>query len=102
MTCKPSPRDTSGVVLPRPIEALTELLARNTHENRARQRIGEGWKYGPRRDDTRKEHPRLVPYEKLSESDKDYDRQTAMGDHQGDPRSRLPDREGSKLTGTVA
>ncbi len=78
MTYKPAPRDTSGVVLPRPIEALTELLARNTHENWARQRIAEGWSHGPRRDDARKEHPNLVPYEELSEADKDYDRSTAM------------------------
>ena len=78
MTYKPAPRDTSGVVLPRPIEALTELLARNTHENWARQRIAEGWQYGPRRDDERKEHPNLVPYEELSEADKEYDRSTAM------------------------
>jgi len=77
VTYKPAPRDTSGVVLPRAIEALTELLARNTHENWARQRIAEGWKYGPRRDDARKEHPNLVPYEELSETDKDYDRRTA-------------------------
>ena len=78
MTYKPAPRDTSGIVLPRPIEALTELLARNTHENWARQRIAEGWRYGPQRDDERKEHPNLVPYEELSEADKEYDRSTAM------------------------
>ena len=78
MTYKPAPEDTSDVVLPRPIEGLTELLARNTHENWARQRIEEGWRYGPTRDDARKEHPNLVPYEELSESDKDYDRRTAM------------------------
>ena len=78
MTYKPAPEDTSGVVLPRPIEGLTEILARNAHENWGRQRIGEGWRYGPRRDDARKEHPNLVPYEELSESDKDYDRRTAM------------------------
>ena len=78
MTYKPVPRDTSGVVLPRPIEALTELLARNTHENWARQRLEEGWRYGPRRDDAKKEHPNLVPYEELSESDRDNDRRTAM------------------------
>ncbi len=78
MTYEPAPRDTSGVVLPRPIEALTELLARNTHENWARQRIAEGWRYGPQRDDERKEHPNLLPYEELSEADKEYDRSTAM------------------------
>lgn len=78
MAYKPAPRDTSSVVLPQAIEALTELLARNTHENWARQRIAEGWRHGPRRDDARKEHPNLVPYEELSETDKDYDRSTAM------------------------
>ncbi len=78
MTYKPAPRDTSGIVLPQPIERLTELLARNAHENWARRRIAEGWKHGPRRDDVKKEHPNLVPYEELSEADKDYDRTTAM------------------------
>jgi hypothetical protein len=78
MAYKPAPEDTSGVVLPRPIESLTELLARNAHENWARQRIGDGWQYGPQRDDAKKEHPNLVPYEDLSETDKNYDRRTAM------------------------
>ena len=78
MTYKPAPRDTLSVVLPRPIEALTELLARNTRENWARQRTAEGWRYGPQRDGARKEHPSLVPYEELSEAEKEYDRRTAM------------------------
>jgi hypothetical protein len=75
---KPSPRDTSGVRLPREIAELTELLAQNTHENWARQRIADGWRHGPQRDDAKKEHPSLVPYEQLPESEKDYDRTTAM------------------------
>jgi RyR domain len=75
---KPAPRDTSGVRLPRELAELTELLARNTHENWARRRVDEGWRYGPARDDAKKEHPSLVPYERLSESEKDYDRTTAM------------------------
>ncbi|HEV8118783.1 MAG TPA: RyR domain-containing protein, partial [Thermoanaerobaculia bacterium] len=33
LTYRPAPRDTSGVSLPKPIEQLTELLAKNTHEN---------------------------------------------------------------------
>jgi len=78
VTYKPAPRDTSGVVLPKPIERLTELLAKNTHENWARQRIADGWRYGPRRDDAKKEHPSLVPYEELPDSEKEYDRRTAM------------------------
>jgi len=75
---KPAPRDTSGVKLPEDIRELTELLAKNTHENWSKQRMAEGWRYGPRRDDARKEHPSLVPYEQLSESEKQYDRTTAM------------------------
>ncbi len=78
MDYKPTPRDTSGVRLPAEIRELTELLARNTHENWSRRRMAEGWRYGPRRDDPRKEHPSLVPYDQLPESEKDYDRTTAM------------------------
>ena len=75
---RPAPRDTSNVELPRPVLELTELLAKNAHENWARQRMDDGWKYGPKRDDGRKEHPSLVPYEELSEAEKEYDRRTAM------------------------
>jgi hypothetical protein len=75
---RPAPRDTSGVKLPGEIRELTELLAKNTHENWSKQRMAEGWRYGPRRDDAKKEHPSLIPYERLSESEKEYDRTTAM------------------------
>lgn len=78
MDYQPAPRDTSDVVLPKFLVELTELLARNTHENWARQRMDDGWRYGPRRDDAKKEHPSLVPYERLSEKEKEYDRRTAM------------------------
>ncbi|MBV9850148.1 MAG: Ryanodine receptor Ryr [Armatimonadetes bacterium] len=74
----PSPRDTSGVVLTEEVCALTEELARNTHEVWARQRMAEGWRYGPRRDDVCKEHPSLIPYEQLPDSEKEYDRNTAL------------------------
>jgi hypothetical protein len=74
----PAPRDTSGVRLPKQIDDLTELLAKNAHENWARQRMDEGWRWGPNRDDERKLHPSLVAYEQLSESEKEYDRKTAM------------------------
>ncbi len=78
MHYEPAPRDTSRVVLPGPIVELTELLAKNAHENWARQRISDGWRYGPRRDDAKKEHPSLIPYEQLPEDEKEYDRRTAM------------------------
>ncbi|MBO0697986.1 MAG: Ryanodine receptor Ryr [Zavarzinella sp.] len=74
----PAPIDTSHTTLPADLLALTELLARNTHEVWARQRLADGWRYGPRRDDATKEHPGLVPYDQLSEAEKDYDRGTAL------------------------
>jgi hypothetical protein len=70
--------DTSKVELGAEILELTELLARHGHGVWARQRLAEGWSHGPCRDDSRKEHPCLVPYEQLPESEKQYDRNTAL------------------------
>ncbi len=74
----PQPVDTASVELPSELMPLTEQMARNVHEVWARTRIGQGWTYGPVRDDERKQHPCLVPYEDLPESEKVYDRNTAM------------------------
>lgn len=74
----PQPVDTTSVELPSELMPLTEQMARNVHEVWARTRIGQGWTYGPVRDDERKQHPCLVPYEDLPESEKVYDRNTAM------------------------
>ena len=57
---------------------LTELLAENAHDIWARQRMSEDWTYGPKRDDAAKKHPELVPYSKLPDSEKEYDRNAAM------------------------
>lgn len=78
MRYEPGPIDTSGVKLTPEILELTELLAMNTHNNWAQQRLSDGWRYGPERNDGRKEHPCLIPYEELPESEKQYDRKTAM------------------------
>ena len=75
---KPEPIDTSDIQLNEELLALTEKLAKNTHEVWAAGRIAEGWSYGEKRDDTKKETPCLIPYEELSESEKEYDRNTAM------------------------
>ncbi|MEW6572772.1 MAG: RyR domain-containing protein [Bacillota bacterium] len=74
----PNPIDTSNVELSENILELTELLAKNAHDTWAKQRIAEGWRYGPKRDDGKKEHPCLVPYEQLPESEKQYDRNAAL------------------------
>lgn len=75
---KPQPIDTSQVQLPRDVEELTEKLSRNAHDHWARQRMADGWRWGAARDDASKLHPSLIPYEELPESEKDYDRATAM------------------------
>lgn len=78
MTNKAAGIDTSTVTLSDEILQLTELLARNAHDVWARERLAQGWVYGPRRDDLRKEHPSLVPYGDLSEAEKQLDRNAAM------------------------
>lgn len=78
MPYTPKPIDTVKVALPRELAALTEKLAENAHDNWAKQRIAEGWTYGPRRDDKAKKHPDLIPYAGLPDSEKEYDRKAAM------------------------
>jgi hypothetical protein len=78
MRYQPKPIDTTHVQLTGDILDLTELLATNAHDIWAQQRIAEGWRYGSRRNDAGKEHPDLVPYEELPESEKEYDRQAAI------------------------
>ncbi len=75
---QPEPIDTSRVTLPDDIEALVDKLARNTHEVWSQTRIDQGWSFGQHRDDDRREHPCLIHYEELSESEKDVDRNTAV------------------------
>ena len=74
----PSPIDTGDVVLPEELQKLTELLAANIHDVWALNRLKEGWRYGEKKSQARKTTPDLVPYEKLPEEEKNYDRNTAM------------------------
>lgn len=77
-TYNPNPVDTADVVLSEELLALTEKLAENTHDVWAKNRIEQGWQYGETRDDEKKLHPCLVPYDELPESEKEYDRNTAI------------------------
>jgi len=75
----PDPVDTSAVVLPAELAALTERLSENAHDAWAQRKIADGWTYGPALDAGGKKHPDLVPYHQLPEEKKAYDRDTAMG-----------------------
>jgi hypothetical protein len=79
MDYQPWPIDTSGVQLPPHLTALLERLAENAHNLWAAQRLKDGWRPGPRRDDAAKIHPCLVPYADLPESEKEYDRIAVVG-----------------------
>ena len=88
MKYEPKPIDTSGIKLSGELQDLEEVLARNTHDIWAQKRMAEGLVYGPARQG--KQHPSLVPYDDLPESEKEYDRQTAL---EIDPFDRLSHRE---------
>lgn len=74
----PHPIDTTEIVIPVELQQLAEQLAKNVHEVWAQNRLEQGWTYGNERNDELKHHPCLIPYDELSEVEKDYDRDTAM------------------------
>ena len=78
MTYTPNPISTEDVELSTELLKLAELLAANVHEVWSSARIAEGWQYGQVHNYELKHHPCLVPYDKLPESEKDYDRNTSM------------------------
>lgn len=74
----PQPINVEDIDLDADLEELTEAIAENAHDIWARARMDEGWTYGPLRDDAKMQHPDLVPYSQLPESEKEYDRLMAM------------------------
>lgn len=73
----PNPVNTDDMELPEALGELTEQMARNVHDVWAKSRIEEGWRYGEQRNDRLKEHPCLVSYDELPETEREYDRKTA-------------------------
>jgi hypothetical protein len=78
MTYSPHTIDTLHVELPSDLQELVERLAENNHDHWAQQRMSEGWRHGATRNDGEKEHPDLVPYDQLLETEKEYDRKTVV------------------------
>ena len=74
----PRPIDTEDVELPEELIPLAEEIAKNVHEVWSKGRMDNGWKYGEERNDAKKLHPCLVPYEELTETEKEYDRNTSQ------------------------
>ncbi len=74
----PQPINVEDIDLDADLEELTEAIAENAHDIWARARMDEGWTYGPVRNDDLKQHPDLVSYAQLPDSEKEYDRLMAM------------------------
>ena len=74
----PEPIKTKDVDLSDDLKSLSEDLAKHVHEVWAKGRIAQGWILGPVRNDELKQTPCLVPYEELTEEERDYDRNTSQ------------------------
>ena len=75
----PKSPDLTQVEIPKDLINLVEQLAEITHDNWVKQRLADGWRHGEHRNDLLKEHPCIVPYEDLPESEKEYDRKISLG-----------------------
>lgn len=74
----PTPLELDDVKVAARLDGLVERLAENAHETWASLRLGDGWTLGPKRDDEKKTHPCLIPYDDLPESEKKYDRELVV------------------------
>lgn len=77
----PEPVDTTSVELTDELVNVVELLSKNMHETWAESKINAGFSYAPVRshylDSGAQTSPMLVPYEMLSESEKEMNRENA-------------------------
>lgn len=74
---EPHPIDLSDVGLDPEMDELREAIAENAHEVWAEARKSQGWTYGPQRSDEKKQTPDMVPYSRLTDEEKQYDRDMA-------------------------
>ena len=75
---EPHPLNLEDVPLTDDLQELQEAIAENAHEVWAAARKAEGWTFGPVRNDALKQHPDLIPYSALPDSEKEYDRLMAF------------------------
>ncbi|KAJ8269879.1 hypothetical protein GJAV_G00107820 [Gymnothorax javanicus] len=71
----PIPVETSQIVVPPHLEAVRDKLAENIHELWGKNKIELGWSYGKIRDDNKRQHPCLVDFSKLPETERNYNSQ---------------------------
>ncbi|XP_061698948.1 ryanodine receptor 3-like [Syngnathoides biaculeatus] len=71
----PTSVETSQIVMPTHLEKVRDKLAENIHELWGMNKIELGWSYGKIRDDNKRQHPCLVDFSKLPETEKNYNLQ---------------------------
>ena len=57
-----------------PVDAI-EPLAEYEHQRWMRQKVDAGWVYGSERNDDLRVHPLIIPYSKLTDAQKELDRE---------------------------
>ncbi|XP_043283357.1 ryanodine receptor isoform X10 [Venturia canescens] len=67
----PQPINTSSVVLNNDLNQIVQKFSEHYHDAWASRKFENGWQYGEQWSDTNKTHPRLKPYDKLN----DYERE---------------------------
>lgn len=79
---EPTPINLDDVELDDDLEDLLEAIAENAHDVWAKDRVAEGYVYGPVNNSDPKKGPLtnkdLRPYSELPDSEKDYDRKMAV------------------------
>lgn len=77
-------------------EAAVEAMAELEHARWCREREASGWRHGPERDDKRRKHPLLVPWEELTAEKRDLVRALVRN------RPQMLARAGYRLTRSPA
>lgn len=71
--CQDAPAGGSAVAID-PHDPRVERLAKREHERWLRRKVKTGWRFGDPRDDVRRLHPCVRPWEELPEDERDKDR----------------------------
>ena len=77
--CTVHPVSDRKIVLMGFTEGEVDLMAELEHERWNRERLAEGWQFGPERNVEKKISPHLVPWPELPDEIKEYDRETVRG-----------------------
>ncbi len=77
--CTVHPVTDRAIVLMAFTEGEVELMAELEHERWNRERLAEGWQFGPDRNVERKISPYIAPWSELPDEIKEYDREAVRG-----------------------